>query len=430
MKLGIFEDEYYQNLFPLTLTRPAYELRIGALSLRDRIVKELSNFDDILLFGREYLKEVQEERINVCMNDLLKVDDDVLLINGLVLADKKLMRSLQKISRPGIAILHEGRVVAALLKMEHFQNLDLQRSLTSATNVNDAIIRLSSEKLQADDVYMVKYPWELIELNSKILSNDIRSMVDRDRIVSIDPSVKVYGDIRDVYVEDGALIEAGTILDTKPGPIYIKRNTYIQSPSRISGPAYIEEDCTIFGAQIRSGCSIGRMCRIGGEVEESIFHGYSNKRHYGYIGHSYIGEWVNIGAGTTCSNLKNTYGTIKMEIGGRRLDSGSMFLGMFVGDHVKTSIGTYIFSGKRIGTSSHLYGVITEDVPSFTIYARSLGSKPTTLFLESAIDTARRMMERRNVNLSRAYERMLRYIFELTRSERQEKGVVEERLSL
>ncbi|MEM1891463.1 MAG: glucose-1-phosphate thymidylyltransferase, partial [Nitrososphaerota archaeon] len=141
-------------------------------------------------------------------------------------------------------------------------------------------------------------------------------------------------------------------------------------------------------------------------------------------GHSYIGEWVNLGAGTSNSDLKNTYGTIKMDVGGRTHDTGNIFVGTFVGDHVKTAIGTYIFSGKKIGVSSHLYGIVSEDVPSFTAYAKTLGAKPTEIYLESAIETARRMMRRRNVQLSRTYEDMLRKVFKLTEQERSKAGVV------
>lgn len=428
--LAIFEDECYPNFFPLTLTRPVYELRVGAFSLMERVVRRIDGADGVVVFSRKYLEGVQRERIKgMDVSEPSKIDDDVLLVNGLVIADDNFLKSIKKLSRMGAVLLRGNRVVAALLKGNALGSLELQSAITSASGISELILRSSSEKLYCDQVHLLEYPWELIELNSKLLEEDIRLIGSKEWKGYLDTSVTVYGREEDVYVEKDAFIEAGTVLDARNGPVYVGEGTHVHSTSRISGPAYIGRNCIIFGAQIRGGCSIGDVCRVGGEVEESIFQGYSNKRHYGYIGHSYIGEWVNMGAGTTCSDLKNTYGTIKMEVGGRRVDTNRIFLGIFVGDHTKTSIGTYIFSGKKIGVSCHLYGIVTEDVPSFTAYAKSLGIKPTTVFLDSALETARRVMLRRDKRMSEAYESMLRHVFEMTRPERDGKGVLEERLS-
>ncbi|MEM3885098.1 MAG: putative sugar nucleotidyl transferase [Nitrososphaerota archaeon] len=425
MRIAIFEDEAYRNFFPLTLTRPIYELMIGTSTIREKIIKNVANSGEAVFFCRDYLEDVLKERLpNSYVNDFSAVDDSVLLVNGSVITNGYLNSVLQKLSKTGMVIVQKGRVVAAHVKRDFFERPEIQTAMSSVENLTEIILRLVPEKLNADKITLLEYPWELIELNPKLIAAELKEIKDKELKDRLDPSVTVYGSKESVFVAEDAFLEAGTILDTRNGPIYIGENTYIQSPTRISGPVYIGRNCIIFGGQIREGCSIGNVCRIGGEVEGSIFHGYSNKRHYGFIGHSYIGEWVNLGAGTSNSDLKNTYGTIKMDVGGRTYDTGNMFVGTFVGDHVKTAIGTYIFSGKKIGVSSHLYGIVSEDVPSFTAYAKTLGAKPTEIYLESAIETARRMMRRRNVQLSRTYEDMLRKVFKLTEQERSKAGVV------
>ena len=431
MRIAIFEDETYRNFFPLTLTRPVYELFVGTSPIREKIIKNIAKLGEVIFFCRSYLCDILKERLpSSCINDFSTIDDDVLLVNGLLVANERLNNVLQKLSKAGTVVLQKGRIVAARIGREFLELPEIQTIMTSAENVTETILKFSTEKLHVENFRLLEYPWELIELNPELITAELRELKDKELRGRVEPSVSVYGSKENVFIAENAFLEAGTVLDARYGPIYIGENTYVQSPTRISGPTYIGRNCIIYGGQIREGCSIGDVCRIGGEVEKSIFHGYSNKRHYGFIGHSYIGEWVNLGAGTTNSDLKNTYGTIKMDVGGQLRDTGRMFVGIFVGDHAKTAIGTHVFGGKKIGVSSHLYGIVSEDVPSFTVYAKTLGVKLTEIYLESAIETARRMMHRRNVQLSRAYEDMLKRVFELTEQERSRANVVKGKFSV
>ena len=207
-------------------------------------------------------------------------------------------------------------------------------------------------------------------------------------------------------------------MDSRSGPIIIDDEAEIQSFSRIEGPCYIGKRTRVKSALLREGTAIGQECRVSGEIEESIVASYTNKNHEGFIGHSYIGSWVNLGAMTTNSDLKNTYGTIKVLIGKNLIDTGSMKVGIFMGEMCKTSIGTLLLSGKSVGVSSQVFGTVTENVPSFTFYASSLGSESKELELESAIETQKRMMQRRNVQASEAYLNMLKRVFVMTNSER------------
>jgi hypothetical protein len=163
---------------------------------------------------------------------------------------------------------------------------------------------------------------------------------------------------------------------------------------------------------------IGNNCRIGGEIEQSIISDHTNKAHAGFLGHSYVGEWANIGAMTTTSDLKMTYGNIKTNSMKGKTNTGLNKLGSFFADMCKTSIGTLVYSGRRIGVSSHLHGLVANDVPSFTIYGKGIGAKNAELRLDSAIETQRKMMSRRGQNITKAYEQMMEHVFSITAVER------------
>src|SRR3989344_2979559 len=200
--------------------------------------------------------------------------------------------------------------------------------------------------------------------------------------------------------------EPNVFFDTEHGPIVVGDESVIKSGAILRGPLLI-----------------GKNCKIGGEVEHSIFENYSNKQHYGTIGHSYIGSWVNIGAGTSISNLKNTYSSIKIA----GVDTGEQFLGCIIGDYVKTAINTSIFCGKVIGVSSHLYGTVTEDVPAFTSHVRA--GVMYELPLEIAEKIQKAMMKRRGVEFTEKDHQTFGDLFNKTASEREKVGVKKEKLS-
>jgi glucose-1-phosphate thymidylyltransferase len=169
---------------------------------------------------------------------------------------------------------------------------------------------------------------------------------------------------------------------------------------------------------------------VGGELEETITQGYTNKYHTGFIGHAYIGEWVNLGAATTNSDLKNTYGTVQVATKGKNVDTGTTKVGCFVGDHAKTSIGTRIYTGKKIGVASQVHGVVTKDVPAFTMWSGNFGAKPVELYLQSAIDTQKRVLSQRGVKQTREDIELLKELFQITTQERKIAGVVKRKFTL
>ncbi|MDD5593577.1 MAG: hypothetical protein PHG97_02395 [Candidatus Margulisbacteria bacterium] len=237
----------------------------------------------------------------------------------------------------------------------------------------------------------INYPWELIVNLKEDLEQDLAGLGYGVR-GKIHPSAVLYAPGK-ILIEDGAEVEACAVLDARSGPIYIGKNTIIRPQSYLRGPL-----------------SIGPECRLGGEITHSIFYGYSNKAHYGFIGHSYIGEWVNLGAGTTNSNLKNTYGTVKMTLGGKEIDTGEQFLGCLIGDHAKLGIGTLIPTGAVIGLGANIFGggISPKVVPAF-----GWGGDQKVRF-EKFIATERLVMKRRGRELGEAEISLLKEIFRLS----------------
>jgi UDP-N-acetylglucosamine diphosphorylase/glucosamine-1-phosphate N-acetyltransferase len=189
--------------------------------------------------------------------------------------------------------------------------------------------------------------------------------------------------------------------------------------TRIEGPCYVGRGTVLLGAKVREGCSFGPMCRVGGEVEESIIHGYSNKYHDGFLGHAYVGEWVNLGALTTNSDLKNDYSKVSVVMNGKTRDTGSNKVGSFIGDHVKTSIGTLLNTGSVVGTMAVLVATgapLPKTIPPFAWYMNGLIGKG--FGLTALLDTARVAMSRRKVEMQDEDERLLRHVYELTADDR------------
>ena len=209
----------------------------------------------------------------------------------------------------------------------------------------------------------------------------------------------------------------GIVLDASKGPIIIESDVHIMAHSFIQGPCHIGSGSIIkAGAQIYSGTVIGPVCKIGGEVEQSIFHGYANKQHQGFVGHSYVGEWVNLGALTTTSDLKNTYGEIAVTLRGKKVQTGLRFLGALIGDHTKTAIGTCLSTGTVIGINASIHDI--GEFPPKEIASFSWGTKQSnknlsqTYELHKALNIAEIVMSRREKNMTMNQKQLFKQEFE------------------
>ena len=425
MNIALFEDEKYRYFQPLTYTRPVYELRLGLYSLRERVSKY---FGDIrYLFTREYLKEVYKEFLENKKLSFEAVNpkhelDDILLINGRLVMSKDFADLIkEKVAKAEEFAIFKGKtlIVAKFKKIEE-EKLELLIN----QNITEIIKALPfSEIFNFESAETIDYPWELIKENNNYLKQDIEESSFKNLE---EPSCKcsLYGSLNKVFVGENAVLEDFIILDTRNGPILIDDSATVKAFSVIKGPTYIGKYSVITEfTKVREGSNIGEHCRIGGEVVNIIMHGFANTVHEGFVGRSYIGEWVNLGAATVTSDLKNTFGTVKMELDGKRVDTGLRKLGSFIGDMAKTAIGTKIYTGKKIGVAAQLYGIVSTDVPSFTIYAKTLGAKPIEVYLDSVIKSQRKMMASRGMTMTKNYEELIKRLFRLTESERSKFGV-------
>jgi UDP-N-acetylglucosamine diphosphorylase/glucosamine-1-phosphate N-acetyltransferase len=223
-----------------------------------------------------------------------------------------------------------------------------------------------------------------------------------------------------ILVGSNVTIKPGVVIDATNGPVLIDNNAFIFPNAVIEGPVYIGKNSKIkSGATIYENVSIGNVCKVGGELEDTVILPFSNKQHTGFIGHSYLGSWVNLGAATNCSDLKNNYGRVKVMLNGRSVDTGLQFLGLIAGDHSKSAINTMFNTGTIIGFSSNIFGAGFPDkyIPSF-----SWGGSEniSTYDLKKGIETAKIVMKRREIDFSTEDEKLFKYIFDLTVSERNE----------
>jgi UDP-N-acetylglucosamine diphosphorylase/glucosamine-1-phosphate N-acetyltransferase len=250
--------------------------------------------------------------------------------------------------------------------------------------------------------------WDFIRLLPEQLASDIDAVAKRDdrRSNALPAHVSVIGDGR-IVVLGTAIIEPQVVLDTTAGPILIEEGARVRSFTRIGGPCRIGRGAIVLGGEL-STCSIGDVSKVRGEISTSVVSGYANKSHDGFVGHSYLGRWVNLGAGTITSNMKNTYGHVGLWTPDGVRDSGMQFLGTLFGDHVKTGIGLRLTTGTVIGAGANVYG----HMPPKVVAPFSWGDAPpyAMYHADKFVEAAGRAMARRHVELTEGARRHLEAI--------------------
>lgn len=412
----VFEDYYFSRLLPLVYLRPTYDLRCGILTLRDKINHYLPS-NAISLHCRSYLADlVRQQNPTLTVNEIK--GKSCLFINGRVVVDSN-FASLLSVENDTLFVNGETLVAAKVSgsKLEQLKNK--LNDLFTLSDFNDLLKKELDAKL-------INYPWDLVANNGEQITSDfnlLTSSVDANKIKGeIYPGAHLLNE-KEIFIGEGAKIKPGVVLDAESGPIYIGKDAKIFPNAVIEGPAFIGEKSAIkIGAKIYENTSIGEVCKVGGEVEESIIHSYSNKQHDGFLGHANLGMWVNLGADTNNSDLKNNYGSVKVTINGKQIDSGSMFVGLTMGDHSKAGINTMFNTGTVVGVSSNVFGAgfPQKYIPSFSWGgAESL----STYDLDKAIDVAKRVMNRRKINLTEVEMKVFKHVFEITRDERNKAGM-------
>lgn len=419
MGIALFEDSHWQNFAPISLTKATFDIKVGARSF----FEEHKAMPEVLL-TREYLAGVTGERHVQCKVNPSSIDSDMVFVNGLLHPGAIYPDRLSKVSHT-FAITAGDRLLVARLGRKGAEYLSDCVAAGKRIDIRKLNVE-KSIKLKAEESQgLLSEPWDIIGVLENSLALQVSGMYGES---DLGPGVRAAGN-NTIAISKNASVEEGTVLDARQGGIYIGPEAYVAT-SRIVGPAYIGGKTQVKQFTIIESSYVGYNCRVAGEIEHSIISDHTNKAHAGFLGHSYVGEWVNIGAMTTTSDLKMTYGNIKMASGEAKVDTGQNKMGSFIADMVKTSIGTLIYSGRRIGVSSHLHGLVAQDVPSFTIYGASIGAKNAELELRSAIETQKKMMSRRNQTMSKAYEQMAKDVFSMTASDRERARVRKRRFGL
>lgn len=409
--LCLFEDQKYENLLPLVFTRPVYDLRCGILTLREKINYYLPNYK-FSLHTRKILHNVVQER-NPKFNVNNFGNEETLFVNGRLLADKLIAKEIKKLE-PNSALLFNEELIAANVGPQNVQKIFKEDSeFLQFENCNLAIKEISAK--------LVNYPWDLVNMNGSQIKADY-SLIVKEATATKKYSSVEYANKKDIYVAKDAKVDPFVHLDASSGPIYISKNVHIMSHSLVQGPAFIGEGTVVKAhSAIYHDTSVGEVCKVGGEIEASIIHSYSNKQHEGFLGHAYLGSWVNLGADTNNSDLKNNYSSVSVLIKGKNVDTKSQFVGLIMGDHSKTAINTMFNTGTIVGIFSNIFGA---GFPPRYIPSYSWGGSDflRNYDIEKCIEVARVVLNRRMLRLTYAEEELLRNIYELTKPEKVKKA--------
>ena len=417
MRSILFEDRKIKDLYPACLARPAAMISCGGYRLEE-IIQSL-NLPTIHV-PRPHLSGTIPEVDRHVSSGVDKSDDDYLLfINGRIVPNQNNLEHLQKwvsTAEPGI-VTDQETILAALVPSDTFSPGDL---------IAETLVKnLAEKKLPNRKIYLqsFQFPHQIIQNHLECLADNLAY---RTRCAEYNQPTP------GLFLAPGAIMDATATYDLSDGIIVIESDARVGPHAHLQGPLLLGSESVVLPhASIGSHTVAENNCKLGGEISCSIISAYSNKAHFGFLGHSFLGSWVNLGAGTTNSNLKNTYGEIHLDVGDQRIATGMQFLGCLVGDYTKTAIGTNIFTGKTIGICSMLYGTVSENVPSFVNYAKQFG-KMTAVPPTVAATIQSRTFARRGISQTPADLELLRDLYNDTQSERDQfaAGLTEEPLVL
>ncbi|WP_170245685.1 putative sugar nucleotidyl transferase [Fodinibius salinus] len=395
MQICFFEDDRCDAFQPLTLTRPVDNLRIGIDTISEKWKKALGTSAKSRLLRTELAEVFSRGKI--------ASNESCLWINSRYLPSDNLVERIKDLG-DGQCLKHNKTIIAARVtgsdsKLWHKKN---------SPNFSNLFV------LESPDFTSITHLWDLLQLNGQEIEQDIaRYTIPKPSSGTKAGNVELQHP-ENIYIQEGATIESGCVLIADDGPIFIGRNATVMAGTHIRGPAAICKDAVIkMGAKIYGNTTVGPVCKVGGEVNTTIFHSYSNKGHDGFVGHSLIGQWCNLGADTNTSNLKNNYSSIRINKWSDRqeIETGQQFLGTIMGDHCKTAINTQLNTGSMCGVCCNIFSA---DFPPKLIPSFSwVGSNVIQTYkLDKAFEAMEAMMLRRDVPLTDEYRQMMTQIFE------------------
>jgi UDP-N-acetylglucosamine diphosphorylase/glucosamine-1-phosphate N-acetyltransferase len=382
MNIVFFEDHSRADLLPLTYTRPVSHIRIGILTIKEKWqqVFTTASFSD---WTEVYLQEKHP----------LKHTEDTIYINANTLPDPQLINAISNL-KSNDGLTQNNSLLAYRGKVNTKTELTLSRGTA-----------------YVHPVLQILNVWDIFQKNGEALKRDFE-MLTKGRVSQpLSESNTVIGDKHLIFLEPGAVCEAA-VLNTKNGPVYLGNDTEVMEGSVIRGPfALCEHSATKLSTKIYGPTTVGPHSKVGGEINNSVIFGFSNKAHDGFLGNSVLGEWCNLGADTNNSNLKNNYANVKVYNYRQQkmVDSGLQFCGLIMGDHSKTGINTMLNTGTVVGVACNIYGgsFPPTHIPSFQWGG---AEKLETYQFDKFIETAERVYERRGLKLDDIEKKLLKVI--------------------
>jgi UDP-N-acetylglucosamine diphosphorylase/glucosamine-1-phosphate N-acetyltransferase len=395
MTLLLYDDARARAWEPFALTRPASTLVAGTLPIHERWSRALGETAaGVLVAG--HLADFDEPGQPGATAGRIAA--------GTVIANARFAPALRLAVRGGSAATthrwtNAGRIAAIRLTSD----IEADVFADGSRSLEDLAPSSGGDTAELDG-WWADEVWDLVRLLPAMLATDITDRRAGARASASPPQAIALGD-GGVYVHPKATVEPQVVFDSSGGAIFLDEGVHVHAFTRLVGPCYVGPGSTILGGDV-GGSSIGPVCKVRGELSNTIFAGYANKGHDGFVGHSYLGRWVNLGAGTVTSNLKNTYGTVSLWTPGGIQDTGMQFLGTMFGDHAKTGIGLRLTTGTVLGAGANVYG---STMPPKAVPPFAWGERPPyrEYHFDKFLEVAERMMARRHVELTARGRRQL-----------------------
>ncbi len=382
----LFDDDTWEQLLPLTFTRPLADIRCGILTIKEKWERHLDA--NVSFITQEYLSD----------RFPIEISDDNLVIAGNTLPNARLVRLINELGM-NEALMFEDELIAARLSRAQFDHLIH----------NEQIDELDGYHINETPVERIQWPWQIFEYTGTEIDRDYKLLTKGKNSQALDSTSVWEG--KDIFVEEGASVKH-CIIDASEGPVYIGKSAVMLAGSIIKGPFALGNNGVVkMGAKIYGPTSIGPGSKVGGEIKNCVFFANSNKSHDGYLGNSVIGEWCNLGADTNTSNLKNDYGEVSLwnYSSESYTPTGLQFCGMIMGDHSKAGINSMFNTGTVVGVSCNVFGggFQPRHIPSFSWGG---GNELQPYRVEKAIEVGRRVMSRKNLEFDTDMENIFNYL--------------------
>jgi UDP-N-acetylglucosamine diphosphorylase/glucosamine-1-phosphate N-acetyltransferase len=413
MRVCLFEDGGALGLEPLALTRPVFDLLCGLTSLAARQLHHFAATRPGALV-RPHLADVcRLDPAAGAVNDLawLRAGPTV-LVNGRWLPASAAPAPADVAAGPCVGLLGD-EVAYAVVGPEHLADC-------SPNTLDDCLATWKAAlPRRPAGGRLFRHLWDIVAHNGEQILRDWEAdLTGNERQETSHLPLAVVGPCERLAIDAEARVEPMVVADTTRGPVVLGRGAVVTAFSRLEGPCCVGPGTHVLGARVRAGTTLGPDCRVGGEVEASIVQGHSNKYHDGFLGHAYVGEWVNLGAGTQNSDLRNDYGEVSVTVNGRPVRTGQTKVGCFLGDHTKTGLGTLLNTGTNAGVFCNLLpgGLLPKYVPSFGSWWN--GALAENGDVHGLLQTAAEVMRRRGRTLTEAHAALYRTLFEQTAADR------------